>query len=226
MELSKLEITPLDKDGKPLDAKKFSALFNPSSYTITKAVSWSPAGEDKKPPEEATNSKFNAPMLSYGGGTARQLSLELFYDVTETGGDVRSETNKIVKLTIRDRDMQRPPAVSINWGGPPPEDEYVFPFICVVSRLTQKYTMFRSDGTPVRATLTVDFTEFLEPRLDQHKTDPEFTTHHVGAGETLSSISAEVYYDPTLWRVIAEANNLDDPRRLKVGTLLAIPKIV
>ena len=51
---------------------------------------------------------------------------------------------------------------------------------------------------------------------------------HYGCGVlllALSNIAAEIYNDPTQWRVIAEANNLDDPRHLEVGARLAIPKL-
>ena len=85
--------------------------------------------------------------------------------------------------------------------------------------------MFKEDGTPVRATLNVTFTEFANPEIDQRKLDPEFTTRVVKRGDTLSSLAAELYGDPTLWRVNRKANRLDDPRRLEIGRHLAIPKI-
>ena len=58
---------------------------------------------------------------------------------------------------------------------------------------------------------------------DQRETDPEFTTRLVKRGDSLSSIAAEVYRDPTLWRLIAEANGLDDPRHLPIGLRLELP---
>jgi nucleoid-associated protein YgaU len=225
MELSKLEITPLDKDGKRMEGKRFKVLFNPNTYSVSKSVTWS-TPQSKASNRPQTDRKLNAPTLTYGGGANRQLSLELFYDVTESEdvSDVRRETNKIANLTVKDRDLKRPPAVEISWGTVSPEGSD-FPFTGVVSSLTQRFTLFTSDGRPVRATLSVVFTEFLDPGLDQRKTDPEFTTRFVRASETLSSIAADVYHDPTLWRVIAEANEIDDPRRLTVGQILSIPKV-
>jgi nucleoid-associated protein YgaU len=44
-------------------------------------------------------------------------------------------------------------------------------------------------------------------------------------GETLGSIAAQEYNDPTLWRPIAEANGIDNPRRLTPGQVLAIPPL-
>jgi len=34
-----------------------------------------------------------------------------------------------------------------------------------------------------------------------------------------------VYRDPTRWRLIAEANRLDDPRHLEPGWVLTIPAV-
>jgi nucleoid-associated protein YgaU len=225
MELSKLEITPLDKKGKRMEEKRFKVLFNPNTYSVTKAVTWS-TPQSKLPGRAQTDRKLNAPTLTYGGGANRQLTLELFYDVTESGeiGDVRQETNKIAALTVKDRELKRPPAVEISWGTASPEGSD-FPFTGVVSNLTQRFTLFKPDGRPVRATLTVVFMEFLDPGMDWRKTDPEFTTRFVKGGETLSGIAADVYHDPARWRIIAEANGIDDPRHVPAGKVLSIPKV-
>lgn len=49
----------------------------------------------------------------------------------------------------------------------------------------------------------------------------------VKAGDTLPLIAREAYGDPRLWRLIAEANGIDDPFRFPepddVGRLLLIP---
>jgi len=217
--LEKIKITPLDKDGNPVEGKAFKVLFNPNAYTITKSVTWS----------GSSDRTLNAPPLTFGGGGSRQLTLNLFYDVTETVNgkvvkDVREETNKMVALTRIQKGLDRPPAVVVSWGAAPPTNSD-FPFTGVVNQLTQAFKLFTSDGKPVRADLTVSFTEYLEPKKDLLQTDPEFTTRLVKRGDTVSSIAAEAYQDPALWRIIAEANELDDPRQLQIGLRLAIPKL-
>jgi nucleoid-associated protein YgaU len=47
----------------------------------------------------------------------------------------------------------------------------------------------------------------------------------VRTGETLSSISAAVFRDPALWREIALANAIADPRAVAPGTVLTIPRL-
>ncbi|MFN9943602.1 MAG: LysM peptidoglycan-binding domain-containing protein, partial [bacterium] len=47
----------------------------------------------------------------------------------------------------------------------------------------------------------------------------------VRRGETLSSIANEEYGDPALWRIIANENNLINPRALTAGLVLTIPPL-
>jgi nucleoid-associated protein YgaU len=47
--------------------------------------------------------------------------------------------------------------------------------------------------------------------------------HRVIAGDSLASIAFLEYGDPAMWRPLAEANNIDDPIRLGVGTTLIVP---
>ncbi|HTR14870.1 MAG TPA: LysM peptidoglycan-binding domain-containing protein [Roseiarcus sp.] len=223
--LSKMTITPEPKS----HLAPIEVLFNPNTYSISKSVSWTTAPAAGQTGSQTVRRK-NAPPLTFGGGQSRTLSLELFFDTTEETDDakkdVRNLTNKIVKLTriVRDLDPQRPPACVVSWGKetPPGSD---FPFTGVVSQLTQRFNLFMADGRPVRANLTVAFTEYLDPTKDELENDPEFTTRLMKRGDTLSSIAGEVYRDPTLWRIIAEANGLDDPRRIPVGVRLNIPKL-
>lgn len=240
--VEKLKITPLSKQEggkgfKRLPEKEITVLFNPESYSISKSVTWSP-------PQSAggsggqTDRKVNAPTLTFGGGGSRQLTLELFFDVTEAVRkaapsnsplpDVRHETNKIVALTRMVRgttDEEPPPVCELSWGQAPVGSD--FPFMGVITSLTQKFTLFSADGRPLRANLNVTFLEFLDPEQDQRQTDPELTTRIVRRGDRLSNIAAQVYDDPTQWRVIAQANRLSDPRNLDalIGQTLTIPKL-
>lgn len=233
MTLAKLTITPFKRQGNRLERDTGNAikvLFNPNAYSISKSVTWnspSTGGGDAH-----TQSQVNAPMLTFGGGGSRRLTLELFFDVTEpvagddgqsvtTIADVRVKTDKLVALTRIDSALRQPPVCEVMWGQSTSKD---FPFIGVVSSLTQRFTLFRENGNPVRATLTAEFTEFLDPAIDMRQTDPEQSTHVVKRGETLSSIAGEVYQDPTLWRIIAIANRVDNPRQVPVGKTLTIPK--
>ena len=49
--------------------------------------------------------------------------------------------------------------------------------------------------------------------------------HRVRDGDSLPSIAYDAYGDPTQWRTIAEANDIDDPLRLRRGSELSIPRL-
>lgn len=226
MELAKLNVTPLDPSGEPT-RDSIPVLFNPNSYSIIKPVTWRPPDLDPGS-APSTYRDLDAPPVVFGGGGARTLTLQLFFDVTEGGADgtttdVRKETNKIVALTRIARDRAEPPVCRVSWGQAPPGSD--FPFDGVVTSLTQNFVMFRASGEPVRANLTVVFTEYIKPVQNKQETDPDLTTYLVKRGDTLSAISAKLYRDPTLWRTIAAANDIDDPRGLRPGVRLAIPSL-
>jgi nucleoid-associated protein YgaU len=61
---------------------------------------------------------------------------------------------------------------------------------------------------------------------ERPKTSPDLEkTWVVNRGETLSSIAAAVYRDPSAWRAIARANEIKDPRRLAPGLVLTLPRL-
>jgi len=100
-------------------------------------------------------------------------------------------------------------------------------FQCVVESVKQKFTLFSTQGVPLRATLSVTLREYktLEQQLQQlNRTSPDRThSHVVQQGETLSSLAAKYYLRAGEWRPIATENEIDDPRRLPIGTFLTIP---
>jgi len=219
MAIDKLKIFPEKDPTDPIKTEadgSITVAFNPTTYSISKGLTWSGS------PDRRTN----APTLTFGGGGSRQLALELFFDSTEMSGpqrDVRLQTDRIVKLTriLRHLDTPRPPICKVDWGGGQVVD---FPFVGVVSSLEQHFLLFQSTGQPLRATLKVAFVEFLVLSDDQRKTDPELTTRVVRRGDSLASIAAQVYDDPSAWRAIARANRIENPLAIVPGTKLTLPK--
>lgn len=89
--------------------------------------------------------------------------------------------------------------------------------------------MFLPDGRPCRAKIQVSFNEFrnvdLEAKEIKRETVDFSTLYRVSEGETLSRIAAREYGDPALWRPIALLNDIANPRSLRVGLDLQIPRL-
>jgi hypothetical protein len=215
MSLTKATLTNVDKN------IHVECLFNPNEYTIAKTNAWQ---------QQRTSGK-EVPELSFSGGQARTLTIELFFDAFEKeGADIRDEVEKLWKLARIDNDLKnrvtgqgRPPIVMFQWGG-------TWHFKAAITSLSVRYTLFREDGRPVRATANVTMTE-AEDENDQPGTnptsysDPGYRRREVKPRDSLPLIAYEEYGDSGLWRNIAMANGIDDPMALSPGQVLAIPAL-
>jgi nucleoid-associated protein YgaU len=99
----------------------------------------------------------------------------------------------------------------------------------VLARVSQKFIMFADDGRPVRARLTTTFNEFIDPEREAKEVNRQTADfskiHVVTQGETLSGVAAKFYDNPQMWRPIAIANELADPREISPGQALRIPTL-
>jgi hypothetical protein len=134
--------------------------------------------------------------------------------------DVRNYTQQIYNLT-RKQGKNRPPFCKLTWGR-----GNVLLSRGFLKSVTKSLTHFLEDGTPVRALLNCTFEEILDPELEIRIQNPiDDPVRTVKRGETLSSMAAEEFNDPALWRLIAEANQMDNPRQLVPGQRLTVPPL-
>jgi hypothetical protein len=198
--------------------ERFEVLFNPSEYSLSKDNNFA----------EAAIPGLSSPLLQFVNGNLQTLEMELLFDTYEGHGqanqpatDVRSLSGPVIALMEINPETHAPPVVLFAWGN--------VTFTGVLSRVTQRFTMFLDSGVPVRAQLQVSFSEWVsgveEAKAVKRQTADFTRVHVVGHGETLSSIAHRAYGDPTKWRPIAIANALLDPRRPPVGLQLSIPAL-
>jgi hypothetical protein len=206
--LEKALIVPLNgKNRAPIPV-----LFNPAEYSIERSNVYQANAAPGMP----------LPLLQFVGGNAQTLTMELFFDTYTDGDrrDVRLHTALIVELARMDASLHAPPFVRFVWGRS-------LLFQAVIERVTQKFTMFLGDGTPVRATLSVTFREYKT--IEEQLADPPLESsdlekrHTVVQGDSLWAIAHVEYGDPADWRLIAEANGLENPRLLEPASVLRLP---
>lgn len=208
MTLAKLTILP--ELGLPI-----IALFNPQQVSISKSAHW----------RRVPVAESDVMRAQFTHGEPAVLTLDLLFDTYELGLDVRLLTGRVEELaTVRGHGaIHRPPVCKLVWGA-----QGVF-FEGVLTSVTSTFTLFTPLGSPVRARLECEFTEWLSARREallQHKQSPDVAkTRVVRRGDTLSGIAALEYDDPAQWRPIALANGIVDPRHLEPGRVLTIPVV-
>lgn len=186
-------------------------MFNPPDYQLQKTNQFAEIGIPG----------LGSSLLQFVRGSPQTLHMELFFDTTDTGLDVRAVTELVVGLTAVNAQTHAPPRLLFLWGS------LVFP--CILESVTQRYDYFNAAGMPLRARLTVvlkgyDRLESLLAAIPLESAD-RTKRRVVKAGETLQSIAAQEYDDPLKWRPIAEANAIDDPRAVRAGQGLIVPSL-
>lgn len=192
--------------------------FNPKDLTITKSASWA---------RKAQKGGKKSAVPQYGGADPSKLALEMFLDASARQDDyVVATVEKLLACCVpTDASHQNhkgsPPWVVFHWGG-------LTSFTGYIKSVSVKYTLFTPAGLPIRATATVNLEEIAGEHAGQNPTSGAIdarSVHVVAAGDSLPSIAWREYGDPTVWRVIAEANDVDDPLRLRPGTRLLLPAL-
>jgi LysM repeat protein len=205
MGLSKARIT-IEHNGQ-----QFDVAFNPEEYSLNK---------DNNFASQAIPG-LSSPLLQFVHGNVRTLEMELFFDTTQDRTDVRAQCQKVVDLLKIDSDLHAPPIVLVAWAS--------LQLRCVLTKANQKFTRFIEDGTPVRAKVNVTFNEFIDEDHESKEVNRQTTdftkVYMVMAGDTLSGIAANFYNDAQLWRPLAIANNIDDPRSISPGQELSVPSL-
>lgn len=202
--------------------KKFTVLFNPERYTLNKGVQIA----------EINIPGLDSPVLQFVRGQNEKITMELFFDTTEFGmlddcKDVREETRKVYELTKVNGETHAPPRCSLSWKGRLFSFGWKQKSVCLVESVNEEFNLFSSSGVPLRAKLNVTFREYLTIE-DQLKETPRHSGDRrklriLRRGKTISHLAWEEYNDPGEWRLIAETNNLDNPRLVAPGTRLEVP---
>jgi nucleoid-associated protein YgaU len=194
--------------------------FNPTDYTLTQTVT---VPSTQSPAKEGGQQQ-------YGGTGALTFATNLFFDAfSEAKGDVTPKITTLLswmKPTNKSSSNGRhsPPLVQFKWGGNPQLDQLKG----FITNATVKYTLFRIDGTPVRAEVAITITSQADPETGQNPTSHSTNSrrvHQVIEGDSLQSVAFRELGKAAYWRAIAELNAIDDPMRVSAGTVLLIPTV-
>jgi hypothetical protein len=182
-------------------------MFNPGEYSLDLGNTFAEIGIPG----------LRTPPIQYVRGNSRSLKMDLFFDTSDQREDVRRRTQQITTLLEQDPTIHAPPILLFSWGG--------LNFRAVIESVGQRFTLFTENGTPVRATLTVAFKEYeaveIEIRRGLFVGAP--AVRNVVGGQRLDQLASQLLGDPAAWREIAQANGIDNPRKLTPGSLIVVP---
>ena len=227
------------KGGKASETELVKCQFNPTEYTIKKTNKWT-----VKPKKGRDIGKSD-----FGGGQPATLKMKLFFDTSDGGTlmnerinkkqiyseainknedhqDVRKQTEKLWKMMMVDEEninkktkKGEPPQVLFQWG----KGHF---FTAVIKSISQKFTMFLSDGVPIRAELDVVFQQYKDETIFAPQNPTSLSESRkiwvVTEGQSLDWIAYQEYGDPAQWRYIAETNDLANPQHLHAGQVLKL----
>jgi hypothetical protein len=219
-----------------LPADMYVAQVNPTTYTLNKVINYSRHRGQGSASSEAVFSDSPPVNLAFeflfdGTGVVPQPS-ELG-DVPLVGAiaSALSGTGKFVVMDeitkfdnlvyIYKGSAHRPRLLQLNWG------TLVMP--CVLTSVSYRYTLFKPDGTPLRAIASCSFCESIPPAEAVRKnnpTSPDLThLRDVREGDTLPALAEQIYGKPEMYLEVARANKLINFRKLKAASRLEFPPI-
>lgn len=224
--------------------------FNPQSLTINHETTGEPGRLLPTAESEGGGAESAGRASVRTGYSATLSSLELLFDTSDSGEDVRNQTLVIAAMTKPVEGQS--PVVTFQWG--------TLIFEGHITGFTETLSYFSEQGVPLRANVNLSMTAAATERAANEISNANSglgaaasaslgasisasagasVSGSVGAsvsaglstgasvgttpltfaqgGESLQSLSARAGVD---WRVVAEANGIDNPRDLQAGAAI------
>ena len=199
----------------------FLVYINPDKYAHTYSIEY-----DKKRQAQGSN----GPSPIFNKYMSDNVNFELVFDGTGVvpsalpgaPSTVEQQINAFRTLVYTyNGNIHRPNFLALSWG--------TLLFKCVLQKLNLNYTLFMSDGKPLRARANAHFLGFndeVELALKADKKSADLThVRTVKAGDTLPLMCFDIYGSSVYYPRVARVNGLIDFRNLVPGTQLMFPPL-
>ncbi|HYD32312.1 MAG TPA: hypothetical protein VEB64_15830 [Azospirillaceae bacterium] len=223
--LEKMIITAYsDQNFKVQVGTSYTVWINPASYTYKYAIYYND--------RQAQGSSGPSPDFNRIGPDS--VSFDLVFDATGvvpspiTGtpdapaDGVAGLIDRFKALVLKlNGNIHSPNFVMLSWAQ--------LQFACRLQSMDIAYTLFKPDGTPLRARMSVSFLGFTsEQQLAKkaNKLSPDLThIVTVVAGDSLPTLCQKIYGSSLYYLRVAEHNRLNSFRQLVPGTQLLFPPV-
>jgi hypothetical protein len=222
--LEKLQISAYKDKNFTGVPRKFSVYINPAKYTHTYRIRYNDV--------QAQGSNGGSP--DFNKVLSDIVKFELVFDGTGVvpspmpgvvpfrGDGIAEQIDAFKKIVFNYvGNIHSTPFLQLTWG--------TLVFRCRLSTLDVTYTLFKPDGTPLRARANATFFGYTdEAQLARQANESSSDLTHlvtVTAGDTLPLLCHRIYGTSTPYLRVAEFNGLTDFRSLAAGTTLLFPPL-
>lgn len=198
--------------------KPYTVMINPEALKWDRSVEYN----EKQSPDSSSASQ------KYRSTPSEKISFDIVIDCTGIVDskriDLTAEINLLESVVYTyNGEIHRPNFVKIQWG-----KDLVFKG--VLTTFETSYTLFKPDGSPLRAKVSLAFSEYKSPSTvkKEDKQESPDVTHlvKVQEGDTLPGLCSKVWNDNSLFVQVAAYNGLNKFRNLKGIDNLLFPPII
>lgn len=192
----------------------YTAMINPESYSQSYGISYN-VEQGQGTPDAS---------IKYDKSTPSSMSFELIFDATGVVNAKRTDLTKEIKNLKKiaydyNGNIHSPNYLKVIWGK-------AMVYKCRLTSMKVNYTLFKSDGSPLRAKVNTEFKEFQTPSAALDKNSPDMThVKTIVAGDLLPSLVYDIYQDDSHLLKVAEHNKLDSLISLDSGTKMYFPPL-
>ena len=207
-----------DEEFQSVVGKSYNLMINPESIKRQQSIEYN----EQQAPDSSSSSQ------KYKSTPSDKLSFDIVIDCTGVVDNKRTDMSTEIKaletiVYTYNGKIHRPNFVKIQWGKN-------LAFKGVLNSMDTSYTLFKPDGSPLRAKISLNFSQYISPstvkKLDKQES-PD-VTHMVTVvdGDTLPQLCNEVWQDESYYVQVAKYNKLNKFRHLKGGKQLIFPPII
>lgn len=202
----------------PVSGKPYTLMLNPESIKWNRSIEYN---EQHPIDSSATSQKYKSTPSD-------NLSFDIVIDCTGIVFSKRTDMATEIKalediVYTYNGEIHRPNFVKIQWG-----NDIVF--YSVLKSFDTTYTLFKPDGTPLRAKISLSFGQYTSPekrKKEDNETSPDIThLVEVIEGQSLPQLSNKMWNSPYYYTQVAAYNDLNKFRHLKGGIALVFPPII
>ncbi|WP_442266828.1 CIS tube protein [Tenacibaculum sp. ZS6-P6] len=202
----------------PIPGDPYKVMINPNTIKWNRKIIY-----NKQRPIDASKAS-----QKYKNSGIDDLSFDIVIDCTgvvfSKRVDMATEIKTLEDIVYKyDGKIHRPNFVKVQWGSN-------ISFKGVLKTFNTTYTLFKPDGSPLRAKVSLSFEEYVSPKKKckvEKKESPDIThLVEVVEGESLPQLCNKVWNNPLYYVQVANYNGLNKFRNLKGGQELIFPPII